>query len=191
MRMRWWLTIGVMVLAAVGAACSSARGSTGQPTPTAEPEAVSTLPVIRFHRADGTEVAMPVEIADDDEERTCGLMHRTAEPDDQGMLFVFQFDSPGGFWMRNTRIPLSIAYIAADGTIVDILDMQPLSVYPTPPNVQPPIYTPRSAYRYAVEANLGWYAGKGIQISDKVDVADAVQRADAGTPPAICRQLGS
>src|SRR2546421_675543 len=113
--MRWWLMLGVLAVVMVEAGCSSAGDSTstaGQPTPTPQPETASTLPVIHFLRSGGVDVPMPVEIAYSDEERTCGLMHRTAEPDDQGMLFVFPFDSAGGFWMRNTRIPLSIAYIA-------------------------------------------------------------------------------
>ena len=66
-----------------------------------------------------------------------------------GMLFVFQVDSDGGFWMKNTLIPLDIVFFTADGGFVDSLTMAPCTEDPCP------VYRPRGAYRYALEAPAG------------------------------------
>jgi len=97
-----------------------------------------------------------VWVADTPDKRARGLMHRTDLPDDAGMLFVFEEDHTGGFWMKYTRIPLSIAYISADGEILRIMDMEPCKADPCR------IYDPGVPYRYALEANQGWFADAGI-----------------------------
>lgn len=169
-----------------------------------------SLPLVTFTRGDGTAVPLAVEVVDDAGERACGLMHRRSLPDEQGMLFVFERDGQiGGFWMRNTLIPLAIAYIGGDGRIVDILEMEAAPEPGTPfrtadgqlilvrdGDAPPPgagwiTYTPQSSYQYAIEANAGWYARHGIEIGDAVDVAAAVTNADSAAPPAICLQLGT
>ena len=68
-----------------------------------------------------------VETADTQEAQEKGLMGRESLDEDRGMLFVYDRDSRKSFWMKNTKIPLSIAYIGADGTIREIYDMEPLS----------------------------------------------------------------
>ena len=73
----------------------------------------------------GGEVVIDVEIADDDAERVRGLMERTELDPDAGMIFVYPNDVSGAFWMKDTLIPLSIAFYAEDGRIVKILDMEP------------------------------------------------------------------
>ena len=93
------------------------------------------------------------EIAATPAARTQGLMYRQFLPDDDGMLFVFEDKAFHCFWMRNTRIPLSIAFIADDGKIVNIEDMQAM----TETN-----HCPHQAIRYALEMNRGWFAKKGI-----------------------------
>ena len=70
---------------------------------------------------------LTVEIADTQKSQEKGLMNRKSLDEDRGMLFVYDRDSRKSFWMKNTLIPLSIAYIAADGTIREIYDMEPLS----------------------------------------------------------------
>lgn len=100
-----------------------------------------------------------VEVADDGEERALGLMYRDRLPEDQGMLFVYPELDERNFWMKNTRIPLSIAFLADDGTIVHIADMQPQSLALTP-STQP--------VRYALEVNQGWFAQHGVQVGDRV-----------------------
>jgi uncharacterized membrane protein (UPF0127 family) len=66
-----------------------------------------------------------------------------------GMLFMFPSDSDGGFWMKDTLIPLDIAFFDADGTLVNLLTMEPCATAPCPS------YRPGGSYRYAVEAPAG------------------------------------
>ena len=84
---------------------------------------------------------MPVEVADTQEEREVGLMNRESLPVDAGMIFLFEEDNVGGFWMKDTLIPLSIAFADADGTILSILDMDPCEADPCE------IYDPGVPYR--------------------------------------------
>ena len=104
---------------------------------------------------DGTELA--VLVADTPEERRHGLMEVPELPDGVGMLFVYPEDRTGGFWMKNTLVPLSIAFVAADGTVLEILDMEPC-----PSGEACPSYRPDSPYRYAVEVPQGWFDDEGI-----------------------------
>ncbi len=104
-----------------------------------------------------------VEIAETPDERARGLMHRDSLPDDHGMLFVFDRDQQLSFWMKDTSIPLSIAYIARDGTIREIYDMEPFSLEP--------VRSTRSV-RYALEVNRGAFEEAGIDIGDRVDISE-------------------
>jgi uncharacterized protein len=103
-----------------------------------------------------------VEIADTPELRERGLMFRTDLDPDGGMLFVFDDDRPRSFWMKNTMIPLSIAYISANGRILEIHDMEPQSLAPV-----------RSRYpaRYALEVNQGRFSEVGVAVGDTVDLS--------------------
>ena len=149
-------------------------------------EAASLLPAVTFVSADGTFVPLVVEVADTPELTTCGLMHRESLPEEQGMLFVYAGIS--GFWNRNTLIPLSVAYLAADGRIVDILDMEATPYAGAPAVIQP---NPREPYSYVIEVNRGWYERRGIAIGDYGDVADAVARGSVGQLLPLCRERGS
>ena len=100
-----------------------------------------------------------VEIADTQETQTKGLMGRESLDEDRGMLFVYERDSRKSFWMKNTKIPLSIAYIGADGTIREIYDMEPLSTR---------IIESKYSVRYALEVNQGAFERHGIKEGDKV-----------------------
>ena len=100
-----------------------------------------------------------VEIADTQETQEKGLMGRDSLDEDHGMLFVYDRDSRKSFWMKNTKIPLSIAYIAADGTIREIYDMEPLSTR---------IIDSKYSVRYALEVNQGAFERHGIKAGDKV-----------------------
>jgi uncharacterized protein len=107
-------------------------------------------------------VPVTVEIARSEKEQEMGLMFRKRLADGKGMIFVYDVDKQLSFWMKNTLIPLSIAYIASDGTITDIIDMTPLST----------AAVVTSHYvRYALEAPQGWYARSGIHAGDKADLA--------------------
>ena len=102
---------------------------------------------------------LKAEVADDGEERAMGLMYRDRLAADQGMLFVYPELEERNFWMKNTRIPLSIAFIADDGTIVNIADMAPQQTTLTP-SLKP--------VRYALEVNRGWFRDHGVKEGDRV-----------------------
>ena len=101
-----------------------------------------------------------VETADTQEAQEKGLMGRESMDEDHGMLFVYERDAKKSFWMKNTKIPLSIAYIAADGTIREIYDMEPLSTRTV---------DSRYSVRYALEVNQGAFERHGIKTGDKVE----------------------
>lgn len=101
-----------------------------------------------------------VEVAEDEDTRTKGLMYRRQMPQDEGMLFVFEYPQPLSFWMKNTYLPLDIAFVAQDGSILNILSMKPLD--------EEPRYLSRGPALYAIEANAGWFKSQGIKAGDKV-----------------------
>jgi len=100
-----------------------------------------------------------LELANTPETRQVGLMFRESLPSDSGMLFVYDRPAREGYWMRNTYVPLSIAWIDQDGVIVDIQDMQPLT---------DEVHTPSAPYWYALEANQGWFAENGVGVGHQV-----------------------
>ena len=106
----------------------------------------------------GQRVDIPVEIADTPAKRETGLMGRSALAPNAGMLFVFGQDQPLSFWMKNTLIPLSIAFMDSQGRIVDIQDMQPLDQTP---------HDSAAPAKYALEVNQGFFAAQGIQVGDQ------------------------
>jgi uncharacterized protein len=101
-----------------------------------------------------------VEIADDPETLTRGLMFRKAMPEDEGMLFVFEYAAPQSFWMKNTYLPLDIAFISSDYRILNILSMKPLD--------EDPRYKSNGAALYALEVNQGWFARHGVKPGDQL-----------------------
>jgi uncharacterized membrane protein (UPF0127 family) len=100
-----------------------------------------------------------LQVAATPEQREIGLMFRKEMPQYEGMIFVF--DRPAGqcFWMKNTLLPLSAAFLADDGTIVNIEDMKPLTL-DSHCSAQP--------VRYVLEMNKGWFAKKGIKAGSKL-----------------------
>ena len=119
----------------------------------------------RLRLGDGTEPAeLTVEIADSDEERQRGLMERTSLGADRGMVFVFDGPTESGFWMKDTLIPLSIAFWNEERRIVSILDMQPCREEICE------IYSPGRPYVGAVEANLGYFDDHDVAVGDQVEL---------------------
>ncbi len=118
--------------------------------------AQAKLPVARVLVA-GHELR--VEVASTDAQRSQGLMHRDKLAKNDGMLFVF--DDPGyhTMWMMNTLIPLSVAFIDGEGRILNILDMEPLTLDP---------HAAAGPARYAIETNKGWFAQRRIKAGDRV-----------------------
>jgi uncharacterized protein len=94
------------------------------------------------------------EVADNMRSRSDGLMMRNKMAANQGMLFVFERPESHCFWMRNTLLPLSIAFIDDNGVIVNIADMKPQS---------DDSHCSKKPVRYALEMNQGWFATKGIK----------------------------
>jgi uncharacterized membrane protein (UPF0127 family) len=110
---------------------------------------------------------LSVDIADDGAERARGLMGVTSLPDDEGMAFLYEGPTTERFWMRDTLIPLSIAFWDERGRVVAVEDMQPC------PDGEPcPTYGAPSPYIGAVEANLGWFDEHGVEPGDRVDVTE-------------------
>jgi uncharacterized membrane protein (UPF0127 family) len=117
---------------------------------------VRELPIER----DGQIIAaVKAEIARTPEEKGKGLMYRRKLPDGNGMLFVFEMDQVVSFWMKNTYIPLSIAYITNEGRIIEIKDMYPRN--------EESVTSSRSV-RYALEVPQGWFSRVGVREGDRV-----------------------
>lgn len=145
-------------------------GATGATTPSPDvlqPSESFSRTEIVFVDGD-RRVAMPVLVADTPELRTTGLMGRTALPEDMGMLFVFDDESRSPFWMKDTLLPLTIAYVGEDGTVQQLTDMDPCTADPCPR------YPADQPYRYAVEANQGFYERHGITPGWTLELPDAI-----------------
>lgn len=111
---------------------------------------------------------LTVELATTGAQQQQGLMFRMAMPDDAGMLFLFKTDGRGGFWMRNTYLPLSIAYLDASGRVLEIRDGKPLD---------DTVLTPKQAYRNVLEVNQGWFERHELGVGSVVHVpADVLSR---------------
>jgi uncharacterized protein len=124
--------------------------------------------VLTVTAEDATSQTVNVEIASTPQQRQQGLMWRQELDPDWGMLFIFPGLSGGGFWMRNTYVPLDIAYIGADGTVLEIRAAKPLDET---------ILTPARPYRYVLEVNQGWFAEHGLGVGSKLTLPDNLPQA--------------
>ncbi len=106
-------------------------------------------------------IPLRVEISDTQEERVMGLMFRDKLEWNEGMLFVFENEDTLSFWMRNTSIHLSIAFMDERGVIIDIQDMKPFA---------PTVHKSNGYALYALEMNRGWFAMNGIEVGDRVSM---------------------
>lgn len=124
----------------------------------AEPqEAQPSLPTIQL-TVKGKKIT--AEVADDTQERTAGLMFRKELAADSGMLFVMPQQTQAVFWMKNTLIPLSVAYISASGIILEIHALKPKDETPVPSVFQ--------SIAFALEMEQGWFEKNGISPGDKL-----------------------
>ena len=103
--------------------------------------------------------ALRVEVAATDPQRALGLMNRPKLGHDDGMLFIFDEVAYHSMWMKDTLIPLSVAFVDAQGTILNILDMEPQTLEP---------HVSAGPSIYAIETNKGWFAAKKVKAGDKV-----------------------
>jgi len=109
---------------------------------------------------------LDVQLAQTPEQRQIGLMWRKEMPQHEGMLFVFEQAAPQCFWMRNTLIPLSAAFVADDGSIVNIADMKPQS---------DDSHCSEKPVRFVLEMNAGWFAKRQIKAGYKLSGAPFVR----------------
>lgn len=135
-----------------GATAGQEAGGTAEALP-APPVPGATRIVVGGH-------PVTVEIADDEAERQRGLMYRESLPEDHGMLFVYATERHLSFWMRNTFIPLDVAFIDRTGRIVDIQQMEPQS---------DETHTARAPAMYALEMRQGWFADHDVEVGDTVE----------------------
>ena len=152
-----FLTLGL--LAACTPPLPPANGQGGLPIVNPSPVPGSTLPALHIKTASGGDVVIYVEVATTPEQHQRGLMDRASMPADQGMVFDFGGETQTSFWMKDTLIPLSIAWFTHDGVIVDIQEMEAQSEA---------LHTPRAPYWYALEANKGFFADHGVKPGDTV-----------------------
>ena len=114
-------------------------------------DAQTTLPRVKLaagmHQIDA-------QVAQSIDQRSTGLMYRRQMPLHEGMLFIFEQPSVQCFWMKNTVLPLTAAFVAADGTVVNLEDMRPMTT-DSHCSAQP--------VRFVLEMNQGWFAKRGIK----------------------------
>jgi uncharacterized membrane protein (UPF0127 family) len=128
----------------------------------AEPATVA----YRLEPAGGAARTVRLEVAADPAARARGLMGRTEVPQGTGMVFLYPADVTQTFWMKNTLVPLSIAFVAADGRVVSVAEMTPCRADPCP------TYAPAGPYRYAVELAAGSFPAAGVGPGAKVAPTD-------------------
>ena len=139
-----WLQLAVMLLGFTGSFAVSAQ----------QPQ----MQLPRTKLSAGMHL-LDVQLAQTPQERQIGLMFRKDMPQHEGMLFVFEQPATQCFWMRNTLIPLPAAFVADDGTIVNLADMKP-QTDDSHCSVKP--------VRFVLEMNQGWFAKRNIQAGYKL-----------------------
>jgi uncharacterized protein len=134
------------------AACASSRSSDAGRPPAR----------VVIETAAGQRHTVAVEVARTDAELTRGLMHRERLAPDAGMLFVFDVSEVHSFWMKDTLIPLDIAFVGARGRILRVFTMTPCRRDPCR------VYDPGVRYRSALEVNAGSFRRWGVRVGDRV-----------------------
>lgn len=142
--------------------CAVACSSGGNATP--NPAFCASL----LSRANFGAASLRVEIAGDNASRAKGLMGVASLPPNQGMAFVWDAPTEGTFWMKDTLIPLSIAFVGQDGRVVTIRDMSPCEADPCT------TYAATAPYTWAVEANAGWFERHGVEVGDEASLRYAM-----------------
>ena len=107
-----------------------------------------------------------IEVVSNSQERKLGLMYRENLPYDNAMFFIWEYKKKQCMWMRNTYIPLNVAYLDSSGKILEIYDMVPLSDESV---------CSKKRVRYALEVNLNWFEDKNILVGDVLDISNLVK----------------
>lgn len=138
--------------------------------PAATPTAARGLITARLTvESDGRSATISVEIAATRREREQGLMFRQQLAEDAGMLFLFPSDDSIGFWMRNTYVPLTIAYVDASGRVLELRDGRPLDES---------ILRPSQPYRFVLEVNQGWFERHGFGPGARIRLPENLPAAE-------------
>jgi hypothetical protein len=149
--------------AAIGIGAAVAAGIVGVLSGPGSADPLLTYPLkIKGH-------TLRVEVAASEEEKRTGLMFRRNLGENNGMLFVYENDSRWAMWMKNTYLPLSVAFIDRDGRIINIEDMQPLTE---------DAHQAAGPAKYALEVNQGWFAKRGIGKGDRIQGLDKIPVQD-------------
>ena len=138
------------------ALCSCSRPDSHKPAP----------PTLHAIKVGGKE--LKVEVVNTREKREAGLSFRKTIPPDQGMLFVYPEDEHQSFWMKNTYVPLSIAFIRSDGWIAQIEDMAPETLTSHPSKVR---------VKFVLEVPQGWFGRNGVKVGDHAEIPKALHEA--------------
>jgi uncharacterized membrane protein (UPF0127 family) len=140
-----------------------AAGTTGTGTSTGDGDGGPAGTVAyRLLPDGGPPRSVRLEVAADPAARARGLMGRTSVPPGSGMVFLYPVDVRESFWMKDTLVPLSIAFVAADGRVVSVAEMTPCTADPCQ------TYAPAGPYRYAVELAAGAFPAAGVGAGDRV-----------------------
>lgn len=113
---------------------------------------------------------LPIPVALDEAHRKRGLMYRKQLGPDEGMLFVFPRVNTLYFWTQNTHVPLSVAFISAEGRVIQIVDMEPLDLTK---------HRSRMPVKYGLEMPKGWFARNNVKEGDMVKIPEAVAKQAA------------
>ena len=167
------LAAGVALVAWVLASSAGLVGGNDDPvmadataTTAAAPAGAAATVEYRLEPGQGDPVTVRLEVAADPATRARGLMEREQVPKGTGMVFLYPADVAEAYWMKNTLVPLSIAFVAADGRVVSVAEMTPCKADPCPS------YAPAGPYRYAVELAAGSFGDAGVGTGDKVVPSD-------------------
>ncbi len=125
-------------------------------TATAQDTPQTTLPRIKLQAG---MYQIDTQVAQTEAQRQIGLMFRQEMPQHEGMLFVFEQPATQCFWMKNTLLPLTAAFVADDGTIVNLVDMKPQTT---------DSHCSAKPVRFVLEMNQGWFAKKGFKAGSRL-----------------------
>jgi uncharacterized protein len=154
--------VAVLMVVALFGACGGDEATNSAPN-NPSPAVTFASATALIDTQDGS-VLIDVEIAETDLQRQTGLMNRESLEKDSGMIFIYFKQESGGFWMKDTLIPLSIAFFDIEGKILKILDMTPCKADPCK------IYDPGIPYMGALEVNQGAFDEWGVAVGDTVRV---------------------
>jgi uncharacterized protein len=155
------LVVAAVAAAWIAIASRDDQGAAPPSTHSVAPGAAAERHVYLLRGSGRPEVRVSLEVAADEPARERGLSNRTQVPKGTGMVFLFPADTTAAFWMKDTLVPLQIAFAAADGRVVSLFEMTPCRADPCP------VYTPTAAYRYAIELPAGAFTDAGVRAGDQ------------------------